>query len=113
MQDFEEKYQLLVAGWDSFHQSYDQWRKTEGGCDRAEVVSDLGRFSLQFSDIASKVRDLPRATSLRPMGELFVEAARLEEQALKSCGIAGAPSMTEPFKVWTASAARPTSYAAR
>ena len=83
VQDFEEKYQLLVAGWDSFHQSYDQWRKTEGGCDRAEVVSDLGRFSLQFSDIASKVRDLPRATSLRPMGELFVEAARLEEQALK------------------------------
>ena len=83
VQDFDEQYQLLAADWDSFHQSYDQWRKTEGGCDRAGVVSDLGRFSLQFSDISSRVRGLPRATSLRPMGELFVEAARLEEQALK------------------------------
>ena len=83
LQDFDEQYQLLVADRDSFHQEYDQWRKTEGGCDRAEVVSDLGRFSVQFSDISNRVRELPRATSLRPMGELFVEAARLEEQALK------------------------------
>ena len=83
VQNFDAQYQLLVADWASFHRSYDQWRKTEGGCDRAEVVSDLGRFSLQISDISSRARDLPRATSLRPMGELFVEAARLEEQALK------------------------------
>ena len=83
IQDFNGQYQLLVADWDFFHQSYDQWRKTEGGCNRAEVVRDLGGFSLQFSAISSRVRDLPRAISLRPMGELFVEAARLEEQALK------------------------------
>ena len=83
VQDFDDQRRLLLAEWDTFHRSYDEWRKTEGGCNRAEVVADLGRFSLQFSNIASKVRDLPRATSLRPMGELFVEAARLEEQALK------------------------------
>ena len=83
VQDFDDQYQRLVGDWDFFHQSYDQWRKTEGGCNRAEVVRDLGEFSLQFSAISSKVRDLPRAISLRPMGELFVEAARLEEQALK------------------------------
>ena len=74
---------LAVADWDRFHRSYDEWRKAEGGCDRAEVVSELGRFALQFSAIFTNVRGLPRATSLRPMGELLVEAARLEEQALK------------------------------
>ena len=82
VQDFDDQHRLLMAAWDSFHQSYDQWRKANGGCDRAEAISELGRFSLQFSDISSKVGDLPRATSLRPMGELMVEAARLEQQAL-------------------------------
>ena len=83
VQVFDARYQILVRAWDTFHRSYDEWRKTEGGCDRAEVVSELGRFALEFSDISSRVRGLPRATSLRPMGELFVEAARLEEQAFK------------------------------
>ena len=82
VQDFDDQHRLLMAAWDSFHQSYHQWRKADGGCDRAEAISELGRFSLQFSDISSKVGDLPRATSLRPMGELMVEAARLEQQAL-------------------------------
>ena len=86
VQDFDDQYRALVANWDSFHRGnrgYDEWRKTEGGCDRAEIVSDLGQFPLQFRDIVTQVRDLPRATSLRPMRELLVEAARLEEQALK------------------------------
>ena len=83
VQKFADKYQRLVADWDSIHKSYDVWRKGEGGCDRAVVVADLGQFALQISDISSEVRALPLATSLRPMGELLVEAARLEEQAFK------------------------------
>lgn len=80
---FAGKYRDLLVKWDSFHVDYNEWRNTEGGCDRAAAVSELGRFTLRFSDISSRVRGLPRATSLRPMGELLVEAARLEEQALK------------------------------
>ena len=92
LKDFEENYQLLATRWDSFHRGnpddpddggYDGWRKTEGGCDRAKVVAKLGEFSLTFRDISSAVRGLTSATALRPLGELLVEAALLEEQGLK------------------------------
>ena len=43
----------------------------------------MGEFSLTFRDISSAVRGLTSATALRPLGELLVEAALLEEQGLK------------------------------
>ena len=80
---FSNQYDALLRQWDAFHQDYDSWRRTEGGCDRAAAVAALGGFTLQFRDLAVSVGDLPRATFLRTLGELMVEAAQGEEQALR------------------------------
>ena len=81
--EFLDAYELLVRDWDSFHDDYDQWRRTAGGCDRSEAIQTLGQFTVTFGFVASDARNLPAATVLRPMGELLVEAAEREERALK------------------------------
>ena len=78
---FRSDYELLIQEWNEFHSDYDHWRQTEGGCDRSEAITTLGEFALRFGKLAAKVRQLPRATFLRPLGELFVKAAELEEKA--------------------------------
>jgi hypothetical protein len=82
--DFTKQYKLLIQEWDKFHKDYDDWRRTDGGCDRARAIDTLGRLNLRFGEISGKVRELPRATFLRPLGELFVEAAEREEEALRT-----------------------------
>ena len=81
--DFTIGYNSLLEQWMGFHRDYDAWLATEGGCDRAAVTSALGDFALRIGEIALSARQLPRATSLRPLGELTVEAAQREEEALK------------------------------
>lgn len=84
--NFTEEYDALTQDWNSFHARYDEWRKTDGGCDRSDVMGELGRFGVSFSAIAREARNLPAATVLRPMGELLVEAAEREESALRDLG---------------------------
>jgi len=80
---FDSQYNALLQKWNSFHSDYNEWRSTEGGCDRTSAVIALGKFTLQFADLSSSVRELPRATFLRPLGQLMVEAAEREEQAFR------------------------------
>ena len=82
-QAFATRYDLALQEWDAFHNEYDAWRQSEGGCDRSEATATLGQFAVRFGALAGQVRALPRATFLRPMGELFVEAAEREEEALR------------------------------
>ena len=91
--EFTVQYAALNRSWDAFHQDYDLWRVSEGGCDRAEVAATLGGFVLQFGELANGVRSLPGAVFLQPMGELFVEAAEREEEALR-----GLRSAWRPFE---------------
>jgi hypothetical protein len=81
--EFTGKYNLLARQWDEFHRDYDQWRRTEGGCDRSKAIETLGQFNVAFAEIVSNVRGLPSATVLRPLGEILVEAAEREEGALR------------------------------
>ena len=73
----------LVRSWDGFHSDYDSWMTAEGGCDRAEVTAAIGGFALRMGEIAASARQLPKAQPLRPLGELTVEAAHREEEALR------------------------------
>ena len=73
----------LVRSWDGFHSDYDSWMAAEGGCDRAEVTAAIGGFALRMGEIAASARQLPKAQPLRPLGELTVEAAHREEEALR------------------------------
>ena len=81
--EFTEKYDLLLRAWNSFHGEYDDWRQSEGGCDRPKAIERLGNFTISFGKLSREVRELPRATLLRPLGELLVESAEREEQALR------------------------------
>ena len=73
----------LVRSWDGFHGDYDSWMATEGGCGRAEVTAAIGGFALRMGEIAASARQLPKAAPLRSLGELTVEAAQREEEALR------------------------------
>ena len=73
----------LVRSWDGFHGDYDSWMAAEGGCGRAEVTAAIGGFALRMGEIAASARQLPKAQPLRPLGELTVEAAQREEEALR------------------------------
>ena len=83
VEEFTKQYDLFVRAWNRFHKGYDVWRQTEGGCDRPKAIVRLGSFTISFGELASAVRKLPRATFLRPLGELMVEAAEREEQSLR------------------------------
>ena len=82
-EEFARQYDLLLQAWNGFHKEYDTWRRSEGGCDQSQAIATLGSFTIRFGELASRVREFPRATFLRPLGELIVEAAEREEQAIR------------------------------
>ncbi len=83
VQLFSQEYDELLEAWDQFHRGYDEWLRTEGGCDRAAVIGRLREFGLEFSELAKRSRELPQTSFMRPMGNLMVEAAGREEEALR------------------------------
>ena len=95
---FASQYAELTQEWDDFHSSYDGWRGTEGGCNRTKAVEALGGFSLRAAELSDSVRDLPRATFLRPLGELMVEAAEREEGAIKDLRTSWRPFDPQAFQ---------------
>ena len=80
---FRQEYDLLIPNWAAFHNDYNEWRRTEGGCNRVEVTKRLGKFALSFGDISKQVNNLPQTSFLRPMGDSLVDAAQREEEALR------------------------------
>jgi len=80
---FQQEYDLLIPNWAAFHNDYNEWRLTEGGCNRVEVAKRLGKFALSFGDISKQVNNLPQSSFLRPMGDSLVDAAQREEEALR------------------------------
>ena len=100
VKEFTGQYQLLLKEWDEFHEDYDEWRRNEGGCDRAKAVDALGRFTVAFSGIATDVRGLSTATVLRPLGEILVEAAEREERALRGLSDTWRPYDPAVFAEW-------------
>ena len=95
---FITQHTALDAEWDAFHGDYDGWRSTEGGCNRTKAVQALGGFAIRASELSGDVRDLPRATFLRPLGELMVEAAEREEGALKELRTSWRPFDPQVFQ---------------
>ena len=95
---FATQYAALNQEWDAFHNNYDRWRSTEGGCDRTKAVEALGGFTLRSAELSGSVRDLPRATFLRPLGELMVEAAEREESALRELRTSWRPFDPQAFQ---------------
>jgi hypothetical protein len=98
--EFARQYGLLRQEWNKFHQEYDDWRRTEGGCDRAEAIAALGQFTVRFGELTTRVRGLPRVASLRPLGELLVEAAEREDEGLRVLRNTWRPYDAEVYKAF-------------
>ena len=99
VQEFSRRYNLAVRLWDGFHRNYDIWRQSEGGCDRTEAAVALGGFVVRFDLLVNKVREMPRPAFLSPLGELFVEAAEREEEALRTLRNTWRPFDSEVYAV--------------
>ena len=77
---------------------YNEWRNSEGGCDRAKATRALAQLNVTFGEISNAVRDLPPATVLRPMAEILVEAAEREERALRDLRNTWRPNDPEVYQ---------------
>ena len=67
---FQTRY--LGWDWDDFHDRFDEWRRTNGGCDPGQALEALGQLAADFS---STVRDLQRLSSgpvVRAMGDTLL-----------------------------------------
>ena len=90
---FNTAHQAVATSWDRFHQDYDGWRASNGGCDVTSALERLGEFVVDFGGIAADVRSVPRATVFRTLGELLIEAAEREAQA-----VTGLRAAWQPFE---------------
>ncbi len=95
---FNSEHRRLRSAWDDFHDDYNAWRENEGGCDRADVISELDQFSLRMSSLASDVRALPQTGFLLPMYTLVVDAAEREETAMRTLRYTWQPFTVDAFK---------------
>lgn len=95
---FDAEYPRLVTQWDRFHQRYNDWRGTSGGCNRATVAAELNEFNLRMSQIARDVRGLPSAGRLLPIYSLLTEAASRDENALRTLRYTWQPFTLDTFK---------------
>ena len=98
VEDFEDSYGSLLAAWDAFHRRYSDWRRTDGGCDRTDVLQSLDRFNLRMSDLGREVRRLPQSSYLLPMYNLLVEAMEREEGAIRALRNSWRPFTVDAFK---------------
>ena len=79
---FGAAFEPLAAAWDAFHAEFDAWLLSEGGCDRATAVTQLGEFADSYGELTAQIRALPRALTLRNPSDLLLEAVEREEQAM-------------------------------
>ncbi len=95
---FGSRLSALRAEWNAFHQRYDDWWQTEGGCDRETVHKDLDQFRLRSSELSRAVRDLPQSSYLLPIYSLLTEAAGREEASIRTLTNSWQPFAIDPFK---------------
>ena len=97
VREFIRDYKRLVAEWDAFHEGYNEWRRTEGGCDRSEVLQALGQFDTRLAELGRQVRDLPQSGYLLPIYNLLVEAVEREEGAIRALRNTWQPFTVDAF----------------
>ena len=98
LQTFSDEYSRLRLAWDAFHDRYNKWRGSEGGCDRVEVVRTLEQFALRVARVSREVRDLPISADLLPMHSLLVEAITLEEDTVRALRYTWRPFAIDAFR---------------
>ena len=95
---FDAGFRRYVSEWGRFYRVYDEWRATDGGCDRVEVAADLMGFNQQAEALARTVRVLPQSGLLVPLYSLTVEAAERESGAIRTLANSWTPFAVDAFK---------------
>ena len=95
---FNTEYGRLLRTWAAFDERYNDWRKNDAGCDRAEVAAELEQHSLRISQLARDVRALPSAGYLLPIYTLLTEAAARDESAVRTLRYTWQPFTLDSFK---------------
>ena len=98
LKGFDVEYQAFVNQWNSFYAGFANWRATDGGCQRVDIVRELTRYSQQAGELAGKVRGLTQSGFLLPMYTLSVEAAEREEGAFRTLASSWTPFSVDVFK---------------
>jgi hypothetical protein len=81
--EFAATQQAINEDWDQFHADFDRWRAGLTACDRSAALAALRGFGGDFSDITEQARDLPGEGIARDLPIKAVEAATMEEAALR------------------------------
>ena len=81
---FLSQVRELDREWDEFHGSYDDWRRTNGGCDQGQALDALGQLAADFSQTVRDVKDLSSRPLIREMAELLIRAVEREQAAVLS-----------------------------
>ena len=97
LRTFLGAYEELLGDWDEFHQRYSGWRRTEGGCNRTQVLDALTEFDTRIGEMGLGVRDLPKSGYLLPMYNLLVDAAEREEGAVRALRNSWQPFAADAF----------------
>lgn len=97
LRTFADEYADLRLVWDGFHDRYNNWRKSEGGCDRTAVIQKLDQFALRIGDARREVSNLPLSVDLLPIHALLVEAILMEENAVRTLHYTWQPFTVNPF----------------
>ena len=95
---FARQLEGLVGEWEQFHRDYGEWRRSEGGCDRSAVKDRLSEFVSDFAALTRATRALAGGTLLGSLRELLVEAAELEERALRDLSNSWQPFDVEIYE---------------
>lgn len=74
----------LEREWDGFHGDYDDWRRTNGGCDQGRALEALGQLATQFSQTVRDIKDLPSGPLVRGMGQVLLQAVEREQASVLS-----------------------------
>ncbi len=98
VESFQSYQEKLVMAWDASLQKYDDWRSTEGGCDRVAVAQSLSQFNLRFGELGRRVRSLPQSGLLLPMYTLMVQAVDGEEAAMRTLYNSWRPFTVDAFR---------------
>ena len=97
VKEFAGAHNRLIVSWSAFHERYNGWRRTEGGCDRVAVLRSLDEFNMRMKEIGLQVRDLAQSGYLLPIYNLVVEAAELEERSVRALRNTWQPFTVDAF----------------
>ena len=99
---FIGQVRALEEEWDDFHDSYDQWRRTNGGCDQGKALEALGQLASDFGQTVRDIEALSSGPLVRGMRGLLLQAAEREQAAVLSLRESWRPLDTSAFGRYTA-----------